>query len=172
MAAKPIPDGYHSVTPCLIVKGAVGALEFYKKGFGATALFRIDALGGKIGHAEIKIGDSPIMLADENSERGALSPQPIGGTPIFIMLYVENVDDRFKQALHAGATEVHAIQDQFYGDRSGTLKNPYGHLWTIATHVEDVSPEEIDERAKVMHGGGELAAVTAVRRRFDRRPRP
>ena len=154
MAAKPIPDGYHSVTPYLIVKGAVGALECYKKGLGATELFRIDAPGGKIGHAEIKIGDSPIMLADENSEIGARSPQTIGGTPVFIMLYVENVDDRFKQALDAGATEVQAIQDQFYGDRSGTLKDPYGHLWTIATHVEDVSPEEIDERAKAMHGGG------------------
>ena len=154
MAAKPIPDGYHSVTPYLIVKGAVGALEFYKKGLGATELFRIDAPGGKIGHAEIKIGDSPIMLADENSEIGALSPETIGGTPVFIMLYVEHIDDRFKQALDAGATEVQPIKDQFYGDRSGTLKDPYGHLWTITTHVEDVSPEEIDERAKAMHGGG------------------
>ena len=154
MAAKPIPDGYHSVTPYLIVKGAVGALEFYKKGLGATELLRIDAPGGKIGHAEIKIGDSPILLADEQPDMGAISPETVDGTPVFIMLYVENVDNCFKQALDAGATEVYAIQDQFYGDRSGTLKDPYGHLWTIATHVEDVSPEEIDKRAKAMHGGG------------------
>ncbi len=154
MAAKPIPDGYHSVTPYLIVKGAVGALEFYKKALGATELFRLDAPGGKIGHAEIEIGDSRIMLADEHTDMGALSPETVGGTPAFIMLYVENVDDRFKQALDAGAIEVQPIKDQFYGDRSGTLKDPYGHLWTIATHVEDVSLEEIGERAKAMGGGG------------------
>ena len=144
-AVKPIPDGYHTVTPYLIIKGAADALEFYKKAFGATELFRMEH-GGKIGHAEIKIGDSPIMLADEYPEMGYKSPQSLGGTPVSILLYVEDVDTLFTQAIGAGAVEQKALQDQFYGDRSGTLADPFGHVWTIATHKEDVTPEEMDKR--------------------------
>jgi PhnB protein len=149
---KPIPDGYHSVTPYLIIKGAADAIEFYKKAFGATELFRMNH-EGKVGHAEIKIGDSPIMLADESPEMGSKSPTTLGGTPISIMIYVEDVDTIFKQALAAGGEEQKPLQDQFYGDRSGTLKDPFGHVWHVATHVEDVSPEEMDKRiAAAAHG--------------------
>jgi len=142
---KPIPDGYHSVTPYLITKGAADALEYYKKAFGAIELFRMDH-GGKIGHAEIKIGDSPIMLADEYPEMGYVSPKTLGGTPVSIMIYVPDVDTTYKQAIDAGGVELKALQDQFYGDRSGTLTDPFGHVWTVATHVEDVSPEEMEKR--------------------------
>jgi PhnB protein len=142
---KPIPEGYHSVTPYLSIKGAVKALEYYKKAFGAIELFRMEH-EGRIGHAEIKIGDSPIMLADEYPEMGSVSPQTLGGSPVGIMIYVENVDTIFKQAIDAGGVEKRALQDQFYGDRSGTLTDPFGHVWTVATHVEDVSPEEIEKR--------------------------
>jgi len=142
---KPIPEGYHSVTPYLSIKGAVKALEYYKKAFGAIELLRMEH-EGRIGHAEIKIGDSPIMLADEYPEMGSVSPQTLGGSPVGIMIYVENVDTIFKQAIDAGGVEKKALQDQFYGDRSGTLTDPFGHVWTVATHVEDVSPEEIEKR--------------------------
>jgi PhnB protein len=151
--AKPIPDGYHSVTPYLIIKGAADAIEFYKKAFGATELFRMDHQG-KVGHAELKIGDSPIMLADESTEMGYKSPTTLGGTPVSIMIYVDDVDTIFKQAIGAGGKEQKAVQDQFYGDRSGTLKDPFGHVWHVATHVEDVSPEEMEKRmAAGAHGG-------------------
>jgi PhnB protein len=146
---KPIPDGYHSVTPYLIIKGAADALEFYKKAFGATELFRMEHQG-KIGHAEIKIGDSPIMLADEQPEMGYVGPKTLGGTPVSLMIYVEDVDTIYTQAIKSGGEEVKALQDQFYGDRSGTLKDPFGHIWTVATHKEDVSPEEIDKRVAAM----------------------
>ena len=150
---KPIPDGYHSVTPYLIIKGAADAIEFYKKAFGATELFRMDH-EGKVGHAELKIGDSPIMLADESTEMGYKSPTTLGGTPVSIMIYVDDVDTIFKQAIGAGGKEQKAVQDQFYGDRSGTLKDPFGHVWHVATHVEDVSPEEMEKRmAAGAHGG-------------------
>jgi len=150
--AKPIPDGYHSVTPYLIIKGAADAIEFYKKAFGATALFRMDH-EGKVGHAEIKIGDSPIMLADESPEMGYKSPTTLGGTPISLMFYVDDVDTVFKQALAVGGEQQKPLQDQFYGDRSGTLKDPFGHVWHVATHVEDVSPEEMEKRmAAGAHG--------------------
>jgi PhnB protein len=142
---KPIPEGYHSVTPYLSIKGAVKALEYYKKAFGAIELFRMEH-EGKIGHAEIKIGDSPIMLADEYPDMGSVSPQTLGGSPVGLMIYVENVDTIFKQAIDAGGVEKKAVQDQFYGDRSGTLTDPFGHVWTVATHVEDLSPEEIEKR--------------------------
>jgi len=145
---KPIPDGYHSVTPYLYIKGAAAAIDFYKKAFGAVELFRMDAPGGRIGHAEIKIGDSPIMLADENADMGALSPQTIGGTPFSIMIYVEDVDAVFDQAIAAGGEQIRAVANQFYGDRSGGLKDPFGFQWWIATHIEDVPPEEMEERAK------------------------
>lgn len=150
---KPIPDGYHSVTPYLIIKGAANAIEFYKKAFGATELFRMAQPDGKVGHAEIKIGDSPIMLSDEHPELGYTSPTTLGGTPVSIMIYVDDVDTIFKQAIAAGGKEQKAVQDQFYGDRSGSLKDPFGHVWHVATHVEDVSPEEMDKRAAAAHGG-------------------
>jgi PhnB protein len=148
---KPIPEGYHSVTPYLIISGAADALDYYKKAFGAVELFRMDH-GGKIGHAEIKIGDSPIMLADEQPEMGYRSPKSLGGTPVSIMIYVEDVDTIYKRAIAAGGTEVKALQDQFYGDRSGTLTDPFGHVWTVATHKEDVTEEEMNKRLAAAHG--------------------
>jgi PhnB protein len=148
---KPIPDGYHSVTPYLIVDGAADAIEYYKKAFGATELFRMDH-EGKVGHAELKIGDSPIMIADEYPQMGYRSPKALGGTPVSIMIYVEDVDTVYKRAMDAGATEVKPLQDQFYGDRSGTLTDPFGHVWTIATHKEDVSMEEMNRRMAAAHG--------------------
>ena len=148
---KPIPEGYHSVTPYLIIKGATDALEYYKKAFGAIELFRMDH-GGKIGHAEIKIGDSPVMLADEYPEMGYVSPKTLGGTPVSIMIYVADVDKIYRQAIDAGGVELKALQDQFYGDRSGTLTDPFGHVWTVATHKEDVSPEEMEKRMAAHKG--------------------
>jgi PhnB protein len=144
MPVKHIPQGYHSITPYLIFKGAAAAIDFYKKAFGATELFRMpDASGKRVGHAELKIGDSPIMLADESPEMGYLSPQTLGGTPVSILLYVEDVDSTVPRAVAAGAKLVRPIKDQFYGDRSGTLHDPFGHVWTIATHIKDVSAEEM-----------------------------
>jgi PhnB protein len=151
---KPIPDGYHTATPYLIIGGAGDAIEFYKKAFGATELFRFSMPGGKIGHAEIKIGDSPIMLADEFAEMGYKGPQSLGGSPVSIMIYVEDVDTVFDQAISAGATVKEAVSDKFYGDRLGTLTDPFGHVWHISTHKEDVSIEEMEKRAKAAHGGG------------------
>jgi PhnB protein len=148
---KPIPDGYHSVTPYLICDSAADAIEYYKKAFGATELFRMDH-EGKVGHAELKIGDSPIMLADEYPQMGYRSPKALGGTPVSIMIYVPDVDAVYKQAIDAGATELKALQDQFYGDRSGTLTDPFGHVWTIATHKEDVTMEEMNRRMAAAHG--------------------
>ena len=146
MPVKPIPQGYHSVTPYLIINGATAALDYYKKVFGATEIMRFDAPGGKIGHAEIKIGDSPIMLADEVPERGYRSPKSMGGTPVSIMLYVQDVDAVFNRAVAAGAKVEQPVKDQFYGDRTGTIEDPFGHKWTIGTHVEDVTPEEMKRR--------------------------
>ena len=151
MPTKPIPEGYHSVTPYLIIKGAANALEFYKRAFGATELFRMPMPDGRIGHAEIKIGDSAIMLADEHHEMGHRSPQSLGGPGVSLMIYVERVDDVFKEAIRAGAKELQPIKDQFYGDRSGTLQDPFGHVWTIATHVEDVPAEELCRRAQAAY---------------------
>jgi PhnB protein len=150
---KPIPEGYHSVTPYLIMKNAGAAIEFYKNAFGAIELFRMPQPDGKIGHAEIKIGDSPIMLSDEHPEMQYLGPESIGGTPVSLMIYVDDVDAVFKRAIDKGATEQKAVQDQFYGDRSGSLVDPFGHIWHIATHTEDVSPEEMEKRAKAAHAG-------------------
>ena len=152
---KPIPDGYHTATPYLIVGGAGNAIEFYKKAFGATELFRFPTPDGKIGHAEIKIGDSPIMLADEYPEMGYKGPQSLGGSPVSIMIYVEDVDTIFNQAVAAGATVKEGVSDKFYGDRMGTVTDPFGHVWHVATHKEDVSLEEMQERAKAAHGGGQ-----------------
>ena len=144
---KPIPEGYHSVTPYLIVKGAAKAIEFYKKAFGATERTRMAESDGRIGHAEIQIGDSCIMLADEFPERNIVGPESLGNTPAMIHLYVEDVDAVAKKALAAGAREIRPVQDQFYGDRSGMFSDPFGHKWNISTHKEDLSAEEIGKRA-------------------------
>jgi PhnB protein len=146
MAVKPIPEGYYTVTPYLIVKGADRALEFYKKAFNASELYRMADPSGKIGHAELQIGNSRVMLADEYPEMGAQSPETIGGSAVGLCLYVEDVDALFKQAIAAGGKEERPVMDQFYGDRSGTLRDPFGHKWTIATHKEDVAPEEMKRR--------------------------
>jgi PhnB protein len=150
---KPIPDGYHSLTPYLVIDGAAAAMEYYKKAFGATELFRMEH-EGKIGHAEMKIGDSPLMLADLCAEQGHKDPKTLGGSPVGLMIYVDDVDTIYPQAIAAGGTEVKPLQDQFYGDRSGTLTDPFGHVWTVATHKEDVTPEEIDKRLAAMAAGG------------------
>jgi PhnB protein len=150
MAVKPIPEGYHSVTPYLIIRGAAAALDFYKRAFGAIEIMRMPAPDGKVAHAEIKIGDSIIMLADEQPEMGHRSAQTLGGSCVNLMIYVDRVDDVFKQAIALGAKEKQPLKDQFYGDRSGSLQDPYGHQWTIATHVEDVTPEEMDRRMQAL----------------------
>jgi PhnB protein len=154
MSVKPIPDGYHTATPYLIVKGGVEAIEFYKAAFGATELFRFPAPEGKIGHAEIKIGDSPIMLADEYVDMGYKGPQALGGSPVSLMIYVQEVDTVFQRALDAGATVKEAVSDKFYGDRMGTLVDPFGHVWHVATHKEDVSLEEMQTRAMAASAAG------------------
>jgi PhnB protein len=148
MAVKPIPEGYHSVTPYLIIEGAGEAIEFYKKAFGAKELFRFPTPDGKVGHAELKLGDSPIMLADAYPAMGYNSPKSLGGSPVSLMVYVEDVDTVFNQAVEAGATVKEAVTDKFYGDRSGSLIDPFGHVWHVATHKEDVSMEEMEKRAK------------------------
>jgi PhnB protein len=153
MPVNPIPDGYHSVTPYLIIRGAAEAIEFYKKGFGATELFRMAAPDGKIGHAEIQVGDSRIMLADEYPDMGYQGPETIGGSPVSLMIYLEDVDTVFNRAVDAGAIVKEAPQDKFYGDRIGTVIDPFGHRWHLATHKEDVSMEEMERRAKAAHGG-------------------
>jgi PhnB protein len=155
MAVKPIPDGYHSVTPYLILDDAARALDFYKKAFGAVELLRMPGPNGKIGHAEIRIGDSPIMLADEHPAMGARSARTIGGSPISLMVYVENVDAMVAQAVAAGGKLVRPVADQFYGDRTGGIDDPFGYHWYLATHVEDVPPDELERRAaKAMAGSG------------------
>ena len=148
MPVKPVPEGYHAITPYLFCSDAAAAIDYYKKGFGASELFRHGAPGGKIGHAEITIGDSVIMLADEEPSVKALSPKTVGGTPVGLMLYVDDVDAVFKKALASGAKQVQALEDKFYGDRAGSLIDPFGHMWMVATHKEDVSPEEMERRAR------------------------
>ena len=150
MPVHHIPEGYHSVTPYLVVDGAARAIDFYTQAFGATEVMRMPGPGGKIGHAEIKIGDSHVMLADEHPEQGHRGPKSIGGTPVGIMIYVPDVDSMFRKAISLGATETRPVEDQFYGDRSGSLTDPFGHNWMISTHIEDVSPEEMERRMKAM----------------------
>lgn len=144
---KPIPEGYHTVTPYLIIRDASSAIDFYKRAFGAVEMLRFAGEGGKVGHAEIKIGDSPIMLADEHPEMKYLGPQSLGGSPISILLYVEDVDSFFARAVSAGAIVNRPIENKFYGDRSGSLEDPFGYIWHIATHTEDVTIEEMQRRA-------------------------
>lgn len=150
MPAQPIPDGYHNVTPYIIVKGCADALDFYKKAFDAEEVMRLDMPGGVIGHAEIRIGDSIVMMADEHPQMNALAPGHYGGSPQHLMIYTEDCDAMFKKALEQGAVEERPMADQFYGDRSGMLKDPFGHQWNIATHKEDLTPEEIDRRMTEM----------------------
>jgi PhnB protein len=152
MAAQPIPEGYSTVTPYLIVTGAANAIEFYKNVFGATELMLFTQPDGQVGHAEIKIGNSIVMLADEAPDIGYRSPLSLGGSGTGIMLYVEDVDTVFNLAVEAGAKVHQTVKDQFYGDRSGALIDPFGHMWTIATHVEDVPPEEMQRRMKASMG--------------------
>ena len=152
MAVKPIPDGYEGITPYLICKNAGAAIDFYKRAFGATELFRIGG-PGMVGHAEMKLGNAIFMLADEFPDMGALSPQTIGGSPVSLYVYVEDVDSFAEKAVAEGLEVMKPITDQFYGDRSGAFKDPFGHIWGFATHKEDLSPDELNERAKAAHGG-------------------
>ena len=146
MAVKPIPDGYSTVTPYLIVKGAANAIDYYKMAFDAQEIMRMPGPNGTIAHAEIQIGNARLMLADESPQMGHKSPQTIGGSGTGLMLYVKDVDDTFQRAVSGGGKVVRPVQDQFYGDRSGNLTDPFGHQWTIATHVEDVAPQEMQRR--------------------------
>lgn len=143
---QPIPEGYQRVIPYLIINGAGAAIEFYGEVLGATERMRMPAPGGKIGHAELEIGDSIVMLADEHPESGARGPMAYGGSPVSLVVYVEDVDAVFEKATSRGATPVRPVENQFYGDRTGTFDDPFGHRWTVSTHVEDVSPEEIADR--------------------------
>ena len=157
MAIKAIPDGYHSVTPYLMVEGAAGAIAFYKEAFGATEVFRMADDKGRVGHAEIRIGDSVVMLADRHPGTDCSDPRSLGGSTVGLMIYLENVDTVFARALKAGGKSLRPLTNQFYGDRSGTLEDPFGHVWTIATHVEDVAPEEIERRLAAMKSGAAAA---------------
>jgi PhnB protein len=144
---KPVPEGYHTATPYLIVDGAARALDFYQRVFGATERMRMPGPGGKVGHAEIGIGDSVIMLADEHPEIGARGPRAYGGAAVSLHLYVPDVDAVVKKAVAAGATLLRPVEDKFYGDRMGTIEDPFGHHWHVSTHQEDVSPDEMARRA-------------------------
>jgi PhnB protein len=149
---NPIPKGYEGVTPYLICKSAVSAIEFYTRAFGAVELFRIGE-PGMVGHAEMKIGNAIFMLSDEHPNYGALSPETVGGTPVHFMVYVPDIDAFAEKAVAAGLEVLRPIENQFYGDRSGQFKDPFGHIWSFATHIEDVTPEEINERAAAAYGG-------------------
>jgi len=148
MSVKPIPEGYHTATPYLAVDDAAEALEYYKKAFGAKERGRMEAPDGKIGHAEIQIGDSLVMLSDPFPQASTRTPKELGGTTASVFLYVENVDAFVQRAVDAGATVSMEVADQFWGDRFGTITDPFGHSWSVATHIEDVPPEEMAERAK------------------------
>jgi len=147
-----IPEGYRGATPYLCVKGGAAAMDFYKQAFGAAELMRLAEPDGRIGHAEFKIGDAPIMLSDEYPDMGILSPTSLGGSPVLIHLYVPDVDALFARAEAAGARVLRAVADQFYGDRAGTLVDPFGHRWMLATHQEDVSSEEMQKRYRALSG--------------------
>jgi PhnB protein len=149
---KAVPEGYEGITPYLVCRNAEAAIDFYARAFGATELFRIGS-PGMVGHAEMKIGDSIFMLADEHPEMDALSPQSIGGSPVGLMIYVDDVDGFTSHAVAEGLEVLRPVQDQFYGDRSGQFRDPFGHKWTFATHTEDVAPEEMSRRAAELYGG-------------------
>jgi PhnB protein len=153
MAVKPIPDGYAEITPYLFIDGAGAAIDYYKTVFGAEERMRMPGPDGKIGHAELTIGNSVLMLADESPEMGALGPKTVGGTAVSLMVYVPDVDATFKTAVANGAKELQPIEDKFYGDRSGELEDPFGHRWSVSTHIEDVSEEEMGRRIEAMMGG-------------------
>ena len=153
MAVRPIPEGYPRVMPYLSIDGAAAAIDFYTSVLDAKERMRMPAPEGKVGHAELEIGDSVIMLADESPEMGNKGPTSLGGTPVSIMVYVEDVDATFAKALKAGGTELQPLEDKFYGDRSGSFDDPWGHQWHVASHIEDVSPEEMDKRMKELMGG-------------------
>ena len=148
MPAKAIPEGYHSITPYLVVDDASGAIEFYKRAFGAKENLRMPTPDGKVAHAELAIGDSLIMLSDPFDQGSTKTPKALGATTIGIFLYTEDVDETYKQALDAGATSTQEPEDMFWGDRFASVKDPYGHQWQMATHVEDVSPEDMGKRAE------------------------
>ncbi|HEY7836834.1 MAG TPA: VOC family protein [Solirubrobacteraceae bacterium] len=143
----PVPEGYPRVMPYLIVDGASDAIDFYSQVLGFSERMRMPGPDGRLGHAEMELGDAVIMLADENPEMGARSPRTVGGTPVTIHVYVDDVDSTFERATQAGAKSLQDVEDRFYGDRSGQLEDPFGHHWNLATHVEDVSPEEMSKRA-------------------------
>ena len=152
MAVKAIPEGFHSVTPYLSIRGAASAIDFYKKAFGATEILRMPQPDGRIGHAELRIGNSALMISDEFPELGVKSPAALGGSPVTIHLYVEDADAVFNQAVAAGAKVKEPMADQFYGDRRGGVEDPFGYVWWIATHKEDLSAEEIRKRAAAAPG--------------------
>ena len=154
MSVKPIPEGYRTITPYLAVEDAAEAIDYYKKAFGAKERARMEAPGDKIGHAELEIGDSVVMLADEFPDMGARGPRAVGGSPVMLHVYVEDVDSVFQQAVSAGAKELRTPEDRFYGDRAAEFEDPFGHRWSIATHVEDVPPEEMSKRAEAAMSGG------------------
>jgi PhnB protein len=156
MSVKPIPEGYHTVTPYLILKDTAQAIDFYRNAFGAAETVRLNNPDGSIMHAEIRIGNSHIMLSDEYPDMGYVGPLSLGGTPVTLVMYVEDVDSIFQQAVAAGAEVVSPVKNEFYGDRSGSVKDPFGYIWSIATHVEDVSEEEMARRyAEISKQGGE-----------------
>ena len=148
MATKPIPEGYNTLSTYLAVEDAAQAIDYYTKAFGADERVRMDAPGGKIGHAELAIGDSRIMLSDPFPQASTRPPKQLGGTSASVFMYVDDVDAVVKRAVDAGATVTMEVADQFWGDRFGTITDPFGHVWSIATHVEDLSPEEIEERGR------------------------
>jgi PhnB protein len=148
--AKPIPDGYHNVTPYLVIKGAAAAIDFYKQALGAVEVMRMPQPDGRVGHAELKFGDSFVMLADEFPEMNIVGPKTLGNTSVALLLYVDDVDKAVERAVSLGATIKKPIADQFYGDRTGTIEDPFGHKWTLAVHLEDVSPEEMERRMSAM----------------------
>jgi PhnB protein len=148
--AKPIPEGYPRLSPYLYVDDAQAAIDFYGEVFGTKERMRMPAPEGKIGHAELQFGDSILMLADQFPEMGARSPRTVGGSPVTLSVYVEDVDDVYQRAMRGGATEIRGVRDEFYGDRTGQFEDPFGHRWSIATHVEDVAPDEMEKRAAQM----------------------
>ncbi len=150
---KPIPDGYQVVTPYLCIDGAAGAIDFYQQVFGATERMRMGGPDGKIGHAELQIGDSVVMLSDEYPDMDVRAPKAYGGSPVNLSIYVEDVDAVVERAVAAGATIKRPVEDQFYGDRLGQIEDPFGHTWAVATHIEDVAPEEMERRAAAAMGG-------------------